>query len=39
MDMGLIIRPHAIAWMAREDNVYQFLRAMPSLLEKAERKD
>ena len=39
MDMGLIIRPHAIAWMARESNVYQFLRAMPSLLEKAERKD
>ena len=38
-DMGLIIRPHAIAWMAREDNLYQFLRAMPSLLEKAERKD
>ena len=33
MDMGLIIRPHAIAWMAREDNVYQFLRAMTSLLE------
>ena len=32
MDMGLIIRHHAIAWMAREGNVYQFLQAMPSLL-------
>jgi hypothetical protein len=39
MDMGLSVRPHAIAWMAREDDLYQFLRAMPSLLEKAERND
>ena len=37
--MDLSVRPHAIAWMARDDinwyniNVYRFLRAMPSLLE------
>lgn len=32
MDMSLSIRPHAIAWMAKDDSqIYQFLRAMPSL--------
>jgi hypothetical protein len=38
-DMDLSARPHAIAWMAREDNLYHFLWAMPLLLEKLERKD
>ena len=38
-EMDLCVRPHAIAWMARDDincyriNVYRFLRAVPSLLE------
>jgi len=31
-------RPHAIAWMAKDMHFYEFLRAMPSLLEKG-RKD
>jgi hypothetical protein len=31
-----IIMSHAIAWMAKDMHVYQFLRAMPSLLEKVE---
>jgi hypothetical protein len=31
-------RPHAIAWMAKDMHLYEFLRAMPSLLEKG-RKD
>jgi len=33
MDMTLSVRPYAIAWMGRDDNLYRFLRAMPSLLE------
>jgi hypothetical protein len=33
MGMTLSVRPHAIAWMARDNHLYQFLRAMPSLLE------
>jgi hypothetical protein len=37
--MGLSVHPHAIAWMAREDNLYHFLWAMPLLLEKLKRKD
>lgn len=37
MDMDLSVRPHALAWMARDDSKsYQFLRTMPSLLEKVE---
>ena len=32
MKMELSIRPHAIAWMGRDNSLYQFLRAMPSLL-------
>ena len=30
--MGLSVRPHAIAWMARDNNLFHFVRAMPSLL-------
>jgi hypothetical protein len=33
MDMALGVRPYAIAWMGRDNNLYRFLRAMPSLLE------
>jgi hypothetical protein len=36
MKMDVDIRPHAIGWMAKDMHVYQFLRAMPSLLEKVE---
>ena len=36
MDMDLSVRPHAIAWMARDDHLCQFLRAEPSLVEKFE---
>jgi hypothetical protein len=33
MDMSLSVRPHAIAWMAKDDShFYRFLRAMPSLV-------
>jgi hypothetical protein len=35
-NMAVNVRPHAIAWMAKDMHVYQFLRAMPSLLEKVE---
>ena len=38
VDMNLSALPHAIAWMARDDNVYQFVRAVPSMLEKVEDK-
>lgn len=31
MDMTLSVRPYAIAWMGRDDNLYRFLRAMPLL--------
>jgi hypothetical protein len=34
--MAIIVRPHAIAWMAKDMHLYRFLRAMPSLLEKVE---
>jgi hypothetical protein len=34
--MAVNVRPHAIAWMAKDMHVYEFLRAMPSLLEKVE---
>ena len=33
LDMNLTVRPHAMAWMARDDNVYHFLRTVPSLIE------
>jgi hypothetical protein len=33
MEMNLNVRPHAIAWMAKDMHVYELLRAMPSLLE------
>jgi hypothetical protein len=36
MKMDANVRPHAIAWMAKDMHVYQFLRTMPSLLEKVE---
>jgi hypothetical protein len=36
MKMDVNVRPHAIAWMAKDMHVYQFLRAMPLLLEKVE---
>ena len=34
--MKLYVRPHAIAWMAKDEHLYQFLRAMPWLLSKVE---
>ena len=39
MKMDVNVRPHAIVWMAKDMHVYQFLRAMPSLLEKVEDED
>jgi len=33
INMQPSVRPYAIAWMGRDDNLYRFLRAMPSLLE------
>jgi hypothetical protein len=36
--IAVSVRPHAIAWMAKDMHLYEFLRAMPSLLEKG-RKD
>ena len=36
MDIDLSVRPHAIAWMTRDDHLCQFLRAEPSLVEKFE---
>jgi Ran GTPase-activating protein (RanGAP) involved in mRNA processing and transport len=36
VEMNLSVRPHAIAWMARDENVYELLRAMPSLLDQFE---
>ena len=33
MEMNLSVRPHAIAWMAKDLHLYELLRAMPSLLE------
>ena len=38
MDMDLCVRPHAIAWMGKGGNLYDFLRAAPSLLEKFDGK-
>jgi hypothetical protein len=38
MDMTLSVRPYAVAWMGRDDNLYRFLRTMPSLLEAIEEK-
>jgi hypothetical protein len=35
--MAIIVRPHAIAWMAKDMHLYRFLRAMPSLLEKGRK--
>jgi len=32
MEMNLSVRPHAIAWMAKDMHSYELLRAMPSLL-------
>ena len=37
-EMEVRVRPHAIAWMAKEDNLYQWLRTMPLLLEKYVKK-
>jgi hypothetical protein len=37
-EMDVQVRPHAIAWMAKEDNLYQYLRTMPLLLEKFVKK-
>jgi hypothetical protein len=34
--MKLYVRPHAIAWMAKDEHLYQFLRAMPWLLSRVE---
>jgi hypothetical protein len=34
MEMDLSVWPHAIAWMDKGGNVYDFLQAAPSLLEK-----
>jgi len=36
MEMNLNVRPHAIAWMAKDIHLYELLRAMPSLLEQFE---
>jgi hypothetical protein len=36
MEMNLSVRPYAIAWMAKDERVYELLRAMPSLLEQFE---
>jgi Ran GTPase-activating protein (RanGAP) involved in mRNA processing and transport len=39
MDMNLSVRPHAIAWMAKNKrHFYRLLRAMPSLLEQVGSK-
>lgn len=35
IDMGNCVRPHAIAWMVRDENAFQLLRATPMLLESA----
>jgi Ran GTPase-activating protein (RanGAP) involved in mRNA processing and transport len=37
MVMGLSVRPHAIAWMAKDMHLYELLRAMPSLLERIDK--
>ena len=37
-EMEVRVRPHAIAWMAKEDDLYQYLRTMPLLLEKYVKK-
>ena len=34
MVMSLSVRPHTIAWMAKDMHLYELLRAMPSLLER-----
>ena len=43
MEINLSVRPHAIAWMAKDMHSYELLRAMPSLLEQfmstGQRKD
>ena len=36
MEMNLSVRPYAVAWMAKDERVYELLRAMPSLLEQFE---
>ena len=33
MNMDLCVRPHAIAWMVRDENAFHLLRALPMLLE------
>lgn len=35
IDMENCVRPHAIAWMIRDENAFQLLRATPMLLESA----
>jgi hypothetical protein len=37
-EMDVQVRPHAISWMTKEDNLYQWLRTMPLLLEKFVKK-
>jgi Ran GTPase-activating protein (RanGAP) involved in mRNA processing and transport len=34
IDMGNCVRPHAIAWMVRDENAFQLLRAVPILLKR-----
>jgi hypothetical protein len=38
MNMKLNVHPHAIAWMAIDYHLHQFLWAMPLLLEKLSKK-
>jgi hypothetical protein len=37
VEMNLSVRPHAIAWMAKDERGYELLRAMPSLLERIDK--
>jgi hypothetical protein len=37
MEINLNVRPHAVAWMAKDMHVYELLRAMPSLLERIDK--
>ncbi len=38
MEMDLSVRPRAIAWMARNEDVHQISTAVPSLLEHVKEK-
>jgi hypothetical protein len=35
MDKNVSVRPYVIAWVAKDENIYQLLRAVPVLLENA----